>query len=453
MSDLDIIVRGGAVVTAREVLTTDIGIRGGLLVSFGENLGDAADEMIDATGLHVFPGVIDSHVHFNEPGRTEWEGLESGARALVAGGGTVFFDMPLNSTPPVLDVEAFEAKRIAGRNDVLTDFAIWGGLTPGNLDQLEPLASKGVIGFKAFMCNSGLDEFPAAYERTLREGMKRAAALKLPVAVHAESDTLTRKLAGERLAHGLTSIRDWLDSRPIEAELDAIRRAADLAGETGCKLHIVHVSCGEGVALVSTARQHGVDITCETCPHYLTLTEDDVFQLGSIAKCAPPLRTAPSQDQLWTELLAGSVTTVGSDHSPCLPAMKIGEDFFKVWGGIAGVQHTLPLLLTEGYHRRGLDLPSIARLTSHNVAVRFNLPPEKGGIKIGAEADLAFVDLDGEFEVKRWELLNRHALSPYAGRRLRGKVVRTMVSGTTVFLDGKIISTRQNRLLKPAARP
>ena len=424
MPDLDIIVRGGAVVTAREVLNTDIGISGGVLVSFGENLGDDAPETIDATGLHVFPAVIDAHVHFNEPGRREWEGLEAGARGLVAGGGAVFFDMPLNSTPPVLDVEAFDAKRIAGRNDVLADFAIWGGLTPGNLAQLEPLAQRGVIGFKAFMCNSGLDEFPAAYERTLREG----------------------------IAHGLTSIRDWLDSRPIEAELDAIRRAADLAGETGCKLHIVHVSCGEGISVVAAARQRGAGISCETCPHYLVLTEDDVFQLGAVAKCAPPLRPGPSQDQLWAELLAGGVTTVGSDHSPCLPAMKVSEDFFKVWGGIAGIQHTLPLLISEGHHRRGLDLPSIARLTSHNVAVRFNLPPEKGGIKIGAEADLAFVDLDAEYEVRRWELLNRHPLSPYAGRRLRGKVVRTMIFGATVFLDGKIVSTRQNRLLKPAAR-
>jgi allantoinase len=453
MADFDVIVRGGAVVTAREVLNTDIGIRDGLLVSFGENLDDDTRETIDATGLHVFPGVIDAHVHFNEPGRTEWEGLESGSHALVAGGGAVFFDMPLNSTPPLLDIEAFDAKRIAGGNDVIADFAIWGGLTPGNLDQLEPLAQRGVIGFKAFMCNSGLDEFPAAYERTLRAGMKRAAALKLPVAVHAESDTLTRKLAGERLAHGLTSIRDWLDSRPIEAELDAIRRAADLAGETGCKLHVVHVSCGEGVAVIAAARQRGADVSCETCPHYLTLTEDDVFQLGAVAKCAPPLRTGPSQDQLWTELLGGGVTTVGSDHSPCLPVMKLGEDFFQVWGGIAGVQHTLPLLISEGHHRRGLDLPSIARLTSHNVAVRFNLPPEKGGIKIGAEADLAFVDLAAEYEVKRWDLLNRHPLSPYAGRWLRGKVVRTMISGSTVFLDGKIVSTRPNRLLKPAARP
>ena len=451
MPDLDIIIRDGNVVTARDVLNTDIGISGGRIVTFGENLGEAGSEIINAAGLHIFPGVIDAHVHFNEPGREEWEGLETGGRAFVAGGGTAFFDMPLHSHPPLLNIEAFDAKHQLGHK-AIADFALWGGLTPLNLDQLEPLAARGVIGFKAFMCQSGLDEFPAADDHTLHIGMATAAAFNLPVAVHAESDALVQKLTEERLAHGLTSARDWLDSRPIEAELDAIRRALELAAETGCKLHVVHASCGEAVALIAAAKQRGVDVSCETCPHYLTLTEDDLFSLGAIAKCAPPLRPKASKDRLWSELFAGRVTTIGSDHSPVPPAMKAGEDFFKIWDGIAGVQHTLPLLISEGYHQRRLDLPSIARLTSHNVAVRFDLPPQKGGIKIGAEADLAFVDLDAEYEVKRWELLNRHPLSPYAGRTLRGAVVRTMIFGRTVFLDGKIVSTGGGRLLKPEGK-
>jgi len=215
---------------------------------------------------------------------------------------------------------------------------------------------------------------------------------------------------------------------------------------------VVHASCGEAVARIAAAKQRGVDVSCETCPHYLTLTEDDLFDLGALAKCAPPLRPKASQDLLWAEIFAGHVTTIGSDHSPALPSMKAGEDFFKIWGGIAGVQHTLPLLITEGYHQRRLDLPSIARLTSHNVAVRFDLPPEKGGIKIGGDADFAFVDLNATFEVKRWELLNRHPLSPYAGRTLHGTVVRTMIAGRTVFLDGKIVSTGGGRLLKPTGK-
>ncbi|MEY2410086.1 MAG: allantoinase [Verrucomicrobiota bacterium] len=449
MPELDIVIGGGHVVTARDVLRTDIGIQQGRIVTFGENLGDANIETIDAAGLHIFPGVIDAHVHFNEPGRDDWEGLETGTRALVAGGGTVFFDMPLNSHPPLLNVGAFDAKRERAAR-AGADFAFWGGLTPDNLDDLEGLADRGVIGFKAFMCDSGIEEFPAADDQTLYVGMKIAAELGLPVAVHAESDALTRQLTTERLAHGLTSIRDWLESRPIEAELQAIRQALVIAAESKCKLHIVHISCGEGVALVAAARQRGVDVSCETCPHYLTLTEDDIFGLGGVAKCSPPLRPQMVQDDLWSELQAGRINTIGSDHSPSLPEMKVGDDFFKIWGGIAGVQHTLPLLISEGYHKRQLDLSSIARLTSHNVAMRFNLAPEKGGIKIGAEADLAFVDLNAEHEVKRWELLNRHPISPYAGRRLRGQVMRTMIFGRTVFLDGKIVSTGGGRLLKPA---
>jgi allantoinase len=451
MPDLDIVIRGGQVVTAREVLRTDIGLADGRIVAFGDDLPAAKQETIDATGLHIFPGVIDPHVHFNEPGRTEWEGLETGSRAFVAGGGAVFFDMPLNSSPPVLDVAAFNAKRNVARSS-LADFALWGGLTPKNLNELDRLATRGVIGFKAFMCHSGLDEFPAADEKTLRQGMAIAALHKLPVAVHAESDAITSQLTQERVEHGLTSARDWLDSRPIEAELEAIRVALKLAEETKCKLHIVHVSCGEGVAHVAAAKKRGIDVTCETCPHYLALTEDDLFTLGAPAKCAPPLRPKATQDLLWAMLQAGHIAFVASDHSPAPPEMKMGEDWFKTWGGIAGVQHTLSLLLTEGHHQRGLDLPSIARLTSHNAAVRFDLRQEKGGIKIGAEADFAFVDLNAEFEVHRWELLNRHPLSPYAGRKLRGKVVRTMVFGQTLFLDGKIVATRGGNLLKPGGK-
>lgn len=453
MADLDLIIRGGTVVTAREILRTDIGVQEGRIVAFQTEFSEAAKEFIDASGLHIFPGVIDAHVHFNEPGRADWEGLESGSRAFAAGGGAVFFDMPLNSSPPVLDVDSFNRKRTLAGAKSLTDFALWGGITPGNLRQIEQLCSRGVIGLKAFMCHSGIEDFPRADEKTLGEGMRRAVEWGTPVAVHAESEETTRRLAEERIAHGATGKRDYLDSRPVEAEWDAIRLAINLAGETKCALHIVHVSTGEGVALVAQARARGVNVTCETCPHYLALTEDAFLELGAAAKCAPPLRPKAAQQFLWERLLAGEVNTIGSDHSPAPPDLKVGDDFFHVWGGISGVQQLLPLLLDEGHHKRDLDLPAIARLTSHNAAVRFNLPPEKGGIKIGAEADLAFVDLDTEWEVRPEDFLQRHPLSPYAGRRLRGKVVRTMNRGATVFLDGKIVvSKRANRLIKPAGK-
>ncbi len=345
MPEFDLLIRGAQPFP-------EIGIADGKMISF---TGGSAREEINATGLHVFPGVIDSHVHFNEPGRTDWEGIETGSRALAAGGGTLFFDMPLNAHPPTCDAASFDLKLAAAEKKSLTDFAFWGGLVPDNLDKMEELAERGVVGFKAFMSNSGIEDFSCVDSETLREGMKRAAKLKLPVAVHAESETLTSKLARESITAGKTSIRDYLDSRPVAAELDAIRQAIDLAGETDCALHVVHVSSGEGVALIAAANKSGVAATCETCPHYLVLTENDVERLGAVAKCAPPLRPANIQNDLWQHLLAGDITTIGSDHSPSPPELKTAPNFFKVWGGISGVQHTLPLLLTEwsAEHRLG----------------------------------------------------------------------------------------------------
>ncbi len=451
MSEFDLIVRGGTVVIADAVRRADVGVADGKIVAIEPSLAAVAHEVIDATGLHVFPGVIDSHVHFNEPGRAHWEGFATGSSALAVGGGTTFFDMPLNASPPTLDGVSFDLKLAAAVASSHTDFAFWGGLTPGNLDQLDELAQRGVIGFKAFMCASGIEDFPRADDATLREGMKRAAQLKRLVAVHAESDALTRRLAEERVARGQTTVRDFLDSRPIEAELDAIRRALDLAGETGCALHVVHVSCGEGVGLIADARRRGVDVTCETCPHYLVLTETDMEQLGALAKCAPPLRSASAQAELWRRLIAGEVATVGSDHSPSPPELKRGDNFFQVWGGIAGVQHTLPLMLTEGHAQRGLDLPAIARLLAGNVAVRFNLSPRKGAITVGADADLALVDLQREHEIKVQDLWQRHRLSPYAGRMVRGQTRTTILRGRKIFHDGRIGSPPMGRLLTPEA--
>jgi allantoinase len=424
MKEFDLRLRGGTVVTHDNEYVADIEVADGKIVAFGSSPKTSSREEINATGRHIFPGMIDSHVHFNDPGRAQWEGIETGSRALAAGGGTMFFDMPLNSSPPTLDAASFAAKLAVAQKRSVTDFALWGGLVPGNLDKLEELSERGVIGFKAFMANSGIEDFPCVDDATLCEGMKRAAKLAKLVAVHAESETITSDLAKQAIAGGRPSIRDYLDSRPIHAELDAIQRAIEMAGETKCALHIVHVSCGAGVALVESAQKLGVDVTCETCPHYLALTEDDVLQLGAIAKCAPPLRPISAQDALWQYLESGQITIIGSDHSPSPPDMKTDKNFFKVWGGISGGQHTLPLLLTEfglrGQAKRDPALvgagdnskaPSslcsagavhdatalIARLTSFNVAERFNLPPAKGRLAVGADADFALVDLNQSF--------------------------------------------------------
>jgi allantoinase len=449
MSSLDLLVRGGTIVTPAEIRTEDIGILNGKVIELGATLPGPARETIDATGLHIFPGLIDSHVHFNEPGRADWEGIETGSRALAAGGGTMFFDMPLNSHPPTVDAESFDRKLVAAEGKSFTDFAFWGGLVPGNLGKLEELADRGVVGFKAFMCNSGIDDFPCVDDLTLREGMKRVARLGKIVAVHAESETITSELAQKFIYTGKTSVRDYLDSRPIDAELDAIKRALELAGETPCRLHIVHVSCGAGITLIASARKMGVDVSCETCPHYLVLTEEDMERIGPLAKCAPPLRPKQAQHALWQYLLTDQITSLGSDHSPAPPSMKTDENFFRVWGGISGVQHTLPLLITEGHLNRQMALPLLGLLLSFNVVTRFRLPTDLGHIAIGARADLALIDLRASFEIKTEDLNYRHRHSPYIGRKLTGKVVQTILRGQTIFKDGKIISKPIGRLVRP----
>jgi allantoinase len=272
---------------------------------------------------------------------------------------------------------------------------------------------------------------------------------------------MTQTLAQEKMTRGLTSARHYLDSRPIEAELEAIRNAIDMAGDVGCKLHVVHVSCAEGVELISDAKKRGADVSCETCPHYLILTENDTLKLGAVAKCAPPLRPASERDALWERVLVNEVTTIGSDHSPSPPEMKRDTNFFKVWGGISGVQHLLPLLIGapesidyfggqagETPPLPGKALSLIARLTSLNVAERFGLPKTKGRIAIGADADFALVDFRQKLTIRAEDLFYRHKQSPYVGRTLTGRVVQTILRGQTIFNRGQILSQRRGQLIK-----
>jgi len=464
MSRYDLIIRNGMLVTPSAVLQADLGLADGRIAAIEPALAGTSAAEIDARGLHVLPGVIDAHVHFNEPGRADWEGFATGTRALAAGGATAFFDMPLNAHPPTLDAASFDLKLAAAQQSSLVDFALWGGLTPDNIDRLDELAERGVIGFKAFMSNSGIDDFAAADDLTLYEGMARAARLGRIVAVHAESDQLTGLRARRAVAHGQVSARDYLASRPVVAELEAIERAILFASETGCALHIVHVSSGRGVRLVAEARLRGVDVSCETCPHYLALTEDDLERLGAVAKCAPPLRPQDEQAALWQQLLDGSLPMVASDHSPSPPEMKGIENdaepahnsqfsslnFFEAWGGISGCQSLLQILLTDGYARRNVPLTMIAAATATFVAQRFGLAPRKGRLVVGADADLALVDLRQRFVLHSNDLLYRHRHSPYLGRTLHGRVVRTLVRGQTVFLDGDIVAAPIGRLLTPS---
>src|SRR4051795_3073980 len=417
MSELDLIVRGGTVVAPDGVRRADVGVADGKIAAVGPELdGGGAPDEVDASGLHVLPGAVDAHVHFNDPGRTDYEGFGTAPRAAAAGGTTTVVDMPRNALPPTIDGPAFDRKRAVVERCALVDVALWGGLVPGNADRLEELAARGVVGFKAFMTATGMPEFAMADDLTLFEGMRAAARLRLPVAVHAESEAITAGapgaaarrrvpspapaeseaipagLAARARREGRTGMRDYLRSRPAIAEIEAIGGALLLAEETGCALHVVHVSTGRGVALVAEARARGVDATCETCPHYLALNEDDAERLGAVAKCAPPLRPAAEREALWAAL--DDIAFVASDHSPAPPELKQAGDFFAVWGGIAGVQALLGPLLDSGHHERGLALERIAELGAGGAARRLRLAG-KGRIEPGADADLVLVDLAG----------------------------------------------------------
>ena len=408
-----------------------LAITDGQITAAAPALSGSAKQEIDARHALIFPGWIDAHVHFNEPGRSDWEGLTTGSRALAAGGGTVFFDMPLNSSPPVITRAAFEEKRRIAEEKSCIDFALWGGLTPDSLDHMEAMADAGAIGFKAFMCPSGIDEFQNANPSTLRKGMEIAARLGLPVAVHAEDPEVIRQHQLDQ-PPAATDMRAWLDSRPIEAELSAIRIAIDLAGETGCHLHIVHVTCPEGIDLVTAAKKLGVRVTVETCPHYLLLDYTAAIAIGPAAKCAPPIRSTATVYALRQKLLAGEIDTLGSDHSPSPLSLKQGTDLFAMWGGIAGIQHALPLLLSQS--------KDIIPQLSSNVAHHFRLTG-KGSLTPGNDADFIIVTQE-PFIVAQESLLTRHPISPYMGMHSACTIAATYLRGQKVTSEtrGKFLT-------------
>lgn len=455
---LEWIVRQAQIVRPEGVLQADLGIAEGKIARLEPEIAEPAHQEIRAEGLHLFPGAIDVHVHFNQPGHTDWEGIASGSAALAAGGGALFVDMPLNSVPCTLDAESFDLKLAVMRSLSATDFALWGGLTPGNLEHLPELAARGVVGFKAFMSNSGLPEFPSCDVATLYEGMKVAAELGLPIAVHAESDALTAHLTQTLRAQGKTTWRDYLASRPVFTELEAIAQALILARETGCKLHIVHISSGSGVALAAEAKTQGVDVSLETCPHYLAFSEADLERLATrevaglrfsaLTKCAPPLRSELERELLWSQVLEGKVDLIGSDHSPSPAHLKQGQDTFAQWGGVAGVQSTLGVLLREGWHRRGLPLEAIAGMLAEAPARRFGLEG-KGRLEPGYDADFTLVDLHQSFTLQPEDLFYRHKLSPYLGQNFIGRVQRTFIRGQPVFADGTVRPVADPTLIRP----
>lgn len=448
MSNYDLIIRNGLVVTEEGVTKQDVAVCDGVIVEVLAEIPGNAKETIDASGLHIFPGAFDPHVHFDEPGRTEWECFETGSAALAAGGATLLTDMPLNSIPFTLDKKSFDIKVEAAQKSCLVDYSLWGGLIPGVVDQMEEMADAGVVGFKAFTCFSGLDEYQGCDDYTMYTAMQKAAVLGLPIAVHAENDSITRALWAKAVSEGRLTARDFNESRPAITEIEAIQRMIIFAEDTHCPLHISHVSTARGLELVADAKSRGINVTCETVPYYLVFTAEDVERLGPMAKCGLPPKDIANRANMWKEVLAGSADFVCSDHSPADVARKSGENFFNVWGGIAGCQSTLSTMISDGYFKNGLPLERIPALTAGNAAKRFRLPG-KGKIEIGYDGDFALVNLRKSYILKDEDLFYKNKTSPFVGHQFQGTVERTILRGTTIFKDGKVVSEPIGKLLKP----
>lgn len=425
----DLVIRGRRVVTPEGVRAASVQIAEGRIVRLGAwEEAPPDNSVVDAGESIVMPGLVDTHVHINEPGRTEWEGFETGTRAAAAGGVTTILDMPLNSIPATTTVHALEAKRAAARGKSVVNVEFIGGVVPGNVGELEALRDAGVRAFKCFLSPSGVDEFPAVTERDLREAFPVLARLGLPLMVHAEDPACLLPSRGSSRKYG-----DYLTTRPVAAERAAIALLVELMARSPTPVHIVHLSSATSLDIVRTARARGLPMTVETCPHYLTFAAEEIPDGATEYKCAPPIRDKAERDALWEALIAGDIDLVASDHSPCPPEMKETEgDFFSAWGGIASLQLTLSAVWT-GARTRGLKPERIAQWMSAAPARLAGLQGRKGALAAGYDADIVLWDPEASFVVNPTELLHRHKVTPYVGREVFGKVLATYVGGRRIF--------------------
>ena len=414
----------------------DLGIINERFAEISPTITGSARNEVDGDCAYCLPGSVDLHVHFNEPGRSHWEGFTTGSAAASAAGITYLAEMPLNSVPSTTNVDALKTKLSAINNKSYLDFGLWGGVVPGNVNDLEPLAKAGVIGFKAFMAPSGNDDFENSDNSTLREAMFRIAQTGRRLALHAE-DKVVLNRASKRLKRTVSAF-DWDASRPVEAEISATKTAIELSVETGCPITIVHVSSVEVLNLIQNAKRQGVDITCETCPHYLLLSRIDADTIGADAKCAPPLRSKARMRAMEEAVFDNLIDTIGSDHSPSPPEMKKDKPFFDAWGGIAGIQHGYPLLLS----RYGMDiLPRIKlmqRLCCENPAKVINLK-SKGSLCVDNDADFTLIkSSESTSVIEESSLLTRHQRSAYIGAKINIKLAATWLRGNLVCSNGKL---------------
>jgi len=434
MTTFDLILRNGIVVLEEEMKQLDIGIKDGKIHKIANHIEERSLVERDETGHYIFPGMIDVHVHFSEPGRAHWEGFETGSQMMAAGGCTTYFDMPLNGIPSTVTEIALRQKAAIGLEKSITDFALWGGLVPGNLHDLDGLANSGAIGFKAFMSSTGNEEFERADDQTLINGMRKIASLGKILALHAESAPITDMLTEEKIASGQFSADHYLATRPILAEVEAVERALIYAELTGCPLHFVHISSSLAIEKIEAAKARGMNVSVETCPHYLLFNHHDLVDKGTIAKCAPPLRQPEEQEKLISLLIDGKFDMVSSDHSPCPYDMKdpASHTLFEAWGGISGGQFSL-LSMIEFALQYELPFQKVAQLTAKAPAERFGLSDTKGEIKEGLDADFAIVSLTELHTVTENNFFAKHKQSLYMNHTFPCSIVATIQRGKVLF--------------------
>jgi allantoinase len=442
----DLVIHAPRAITPDGEIACTIAVRGETIVAledFGADLTSdrvlrlAADEVL-------LPGLVDTHVHVNDPGRTEWEGFVSATRAAAAGGVTTIIDMPLNSLPPTVDVAALEVKRKAASGDCFVDVGFWGGAIPGNVRDLRPLHDEGVFGFKCFLADSGVEEFPRLESREFVEALREVAEFDGLMVVHAEDAHALEHTPSAAGRH----YDGFLASRPRGVENLAIAEAIEAARWTGCRLHILHLSSADALPMIRSARRDGLRLTVEVCPHYLIFSSEEIPDGATQFKCCPPIRESANRDELWAAVADGTIDCIVSDHSPCTPELKRMDvgDFGEAWGGISSLQLGLPAIWTEA-RKRGHALSDVVRWMSEHPAAQAGLR-RKGAITVGKDADFAVFAPDETMIVDPARLHHKNAVTPYAGRTLTGRVRSTWLRGTDISADVESNGDRHGRLLR-----
>jgi len=452
LSRLDLLVSDGLVVTPRGTFKASIGIEDGVIVEIGSSASmPPAERKINAEGLLVFPGVIDEHVHFREPGFEHKEDFRTGSIAAAAGGVTTVLDMP-NTEPPTVDEHGFRVKLEAASRKSIVDFGFYAGVVPGKVEALRRLAELGAVGVKVYMSETTGIKEPVDGLDLIRT-MELAASLGLRVGVHAEEGRLIAALRELMRAGGRKDPLAHMEARPIAAEVFAVAKALLAAKITGCRLHVFHLSSGEALSVIRTLRPLGMDVTVETCPHYLLLDGREALErLGNVAKVNPPIRSKSDSEALWDALRKGEIDAIGSDHAPHLPEEKGSEDVWSAPSGFPGVETMLPLMLTE-VHRGRLTFTDLSRLLSEGPARIWGLYPRKGAIAIGSDGDLTIVDPDAESVIRSERLHSRSKVTPFEGFKVRGMPVYTVVRGEVVMEKGEVREdARKGKLVRPLKR-